>query len=148
MCGGISHENREHYQQFLERWHWEWALTLRVGGQDYATAMKRLRTAILRSQGGQLASMGIFIDEVSGHNGRHIHAVMLGRFSGGRTLRNIDKEAFAAHYGMISKTGGKGAVIEEINNADELRNWSKYIFSKRNTPQARNPEYTGHLIRK
>lgn len=132
---GIHGDNRQYYQRFLEQWPWEWAMTLRIGKQDHTGLLRHFRTEILRKEGGQLASMGIFVDEVKGHNGRHIHLLMLGRFSCGRTLKDIDKAAYETLYGTMTRSGSKGAVIGEV---DDLAGAASYIVRPRNTPPGRH----------
>jgi hypothetical protein len=51
--------------------------------------LKEFRTKLLKLEGGQIGSMGIFVD---GDSGPHIHALMLGRFPEGRTLKDIDEK--------------------------------------------------------
>lgn len=132
---GIHDDNRQHYQRFLEQWPWEWSVTLRTGKYPHRSLLRHLRTEILRKEGGQLASMGIFVDEVNGHNGRHVHLLMLGRFPGGRTLKDIDKVAYATQYGLISKTGSKGAVIKDVYN---LNGAAAYAVKPCNTPAGKH----------
>ena len=136
---GIQGDNRHHYQRFLEQWPWEWAMTLRIGKRDHTGLLRHFRTEILRKEGGQLASMGIFVDEVNGHNGRHVHLLMLGRFPGGRTLRDIDKAAYADYYGLISKTGSKGAVIKDVYDSNGA---AAYFVKPCNTPGGRHEMLT------
>jgi len=133
--GGIHRDTRQHYQRLLEQWPWEWAVTLRIGKRDHTGLLRHFRTEILRKEGGQLASMGIFVDEVDGHNGRHVHLLMLGRFPGGRTLKDIDKAAYATQYGLISKTGSKGAVIKDVYN---LNSAAAYVVKPCNTPAGKH----------
>jgi hypothetical protein len=135
---GIHAGNRDHYQRFLEEWPWEWAVTLRLNSPEHARAMKQFRNAILRKEGGQVASMGIFIDAVRGDHGRHVHVLMLGRFPDGRLLKDLDRTLYAAHYGMITRTGSKGAVIEEVKDETERRRWAGYLVSPRNTPPGKH----------
>jgi hypothetical protein len=132
---GIQGDNRQHYQRFLEQWPWEWAVTLRIGKRDHAGMLRHFRTEILRKEGGQLASMGIFVDEANGHNGRHVHLLMLGRFPGGRTLKDIDKAEYETLYGTMTRSGSKGAVIGKV---DDLAGATSYIVRPRNTPPGRH----------
>ena len=135
LQSGIYGDNRQYYQRFLEQWPWEWAVTLRTGKYPHAGLLRHFRTEILRREGGQLASMGIFVDEVNGHNGRHVHLLMLGRFPGGRTLRDIDKAAYADYYGLISKTGSKGAVIKDVYDPNGA---AAYVVKPCNTPEGKH----------
>ena len=135
VWSGIHVDNRKQYQRFLEQWPWEWAVTLRIGKRDHTSLLRDFRTAILRKEGGQLASMGIFVDEVKGHHGRHVHLLMLGRFPGDRTLKGIDKGTYATQYGEMTRTGSKGAVISEV---DDLAGAASYIVRPRNTPPGKH----------
>ncbi len=122
----MSGKIRESYQQYLSAWPFEWFLTLRLPSRYYHDYLKRFRNSFLRDEGGQIGYAGIF---VNGREGPHIHLLILGRFSGDRTLKDINIDKWEKKIGAIVKDR-KGAVIKPIVDVSGV---AKYIVSKKNT---------------
>ncbi|MGD0276604.1 MAG: hypothetical protein ABSB79_11250 [Syntrophales bacterium] len=137
--------NRAIYQELLNQWVWEWFLTARlvprVPREDPAIFLKEFRTKLLRQEGGQVGSMGIF---VNGEDGPHIHVLMIGRFPGGRTLRDIDAKLWSRKMSEITRNSCK------IYQVDEENNRVNYVVKWKNTPEGHHELLTpwGRILEK
>jgi len=141
----ITGWNRLAYQKFLSQWDWEWFLTARLTScrafKEPSTIMKEFYTKLLRQEGGQIGSMGIF---VHGESGPHIHALLLGRFPEGRTLRDINEKFLEE---KMEKITGRSCIISQV---DDENNRVHYIVKGKNTPAGRHELLTpwGRILSK
>jgi hypothetical protein len=126
----INESTRQAHQDYLSKWQFEWFLTIRLPSLNHSFYLSKIRNAFLREEGGQIGYMGIF---VNGYDGMHLHLLMLGRFSGGRTLKDIDlnKWELKICQNVRDVKGCKIIPVFDVAGA------AKYVVKEKNTPKGR-----------
>lgn len=112
---------------------WEWWLTCHLppGLPDdgYQRYLKKIRYALKKEHKGQVGYVGLYIDSV--HHTPHFHTLWMGRFPGGKTLKDLDMTTWRNRVGDITHCRS-GVDIQLIDSPASLERIVNYMVGPRN----------------
>lgn len=112
---------------------WEWWVTCHLPpglpDEGYQRYVKRIRYALMKECKGQVGYVGLYIDSV--HHAPHFHTLWVGRFSGGKTLGDLDITVWRKKIGDITHCRS-GVEIQLIDSPASLLRRIDYMVGPRN----------------